>query len=92
MKYEISCKNFNVIFEHRVQIVLRLRFWKFVIWLVKNLQHHKWIYDYMISYADKDRDGDGGISYEEFVDTVTKEYAKVWKWEGEFMIAFINLI
>ena len=46
----------------------------------------------MISYADKDRDGDGGISYEEFVYTVTKEYAKVWKWEGEFMIAFINLI
>jgi hypothetical protein len=29
----------------------------------------------MIDYADKDRDG--GISYEEFVATVTKEYPKV---------------
>jgi Ca2+-binding EF-hand superfamily protein len=31
----------------------------------------------MIDYADKDRDG--GISFEEFVATVTKEYPKVWK-------------
>jgi hypothetical protein len=29
----------------------------------------------MIDYADKDRDG--GISFEEFVATVTKEYPKV---------------
>jgi hypothetical protein len=34
----------------------------------------------MIDYADKDRDG--GISYEEFVATVTKEYPKVWKNRG----------
>ena len=30
----------------------------------------------MIDYADKDRDG--GINYEEFVATVTREYPKVW--------------
>lgn len=30
----------------------------------------------MIDYADKDRDG--GISFEEFVSTVTREYPKVW--------------
>ena len=30
----------------------------------------------MIDYADKDRDG--GISYEEFVATVTRQYPKVW--------------
>jgi|694.fasta_scaffold72946_1 hypothetical protein len=30
----------------------------------------------MIDYADKDRDG--GISFEEFVATVKKEYPKVW--------------
>jgi hypothetical protein len=29
----------------------------------------------MIDYADKDRDG--GISYEEFAATITKEYPKV---------------
>jgi Ca2+-binding EF-hand superfamily protein len=29
----------------------------------------------MIDYADKDRDG--GINFEEFVQTVTKEYPKV---------------
>lgn len=30
----------------------------------------------MIDYADKDRDG--AISYEEFVNVVTKVYPKVW--------------
>ena len=30
----------------------------------------------MIDYADKDRDG--GISFEEFVATVTRQYPKVW--------------
>ena len=30
----------------------------------------------MIDYADKDRDGK--ISYQEFVDVVTKEYPQVW--------------
>ena len=32
--------------------------------------------DQMIDYADKDRDG--GISYEEFVAIVTREFPKVW--------------
>ncbi len=32
--------------------------------------------DQMIDYADKDRDG--GINYDEFVNVVTKEYPKVW--------------
>lgn len=30
----------------------------------------------MIDYADRDRDG--GINYEEFVATVTRQYPKVW--------------
>jgi hypothetical protein len=30
----------------------------------------------MIDYADKDRDG--GINYDEFVNVITKEYPKVW--------------
>ena len=32
--------------------------------------------DQMIDYADRDRDG--GISYEEFVSVVTREFPKVW--------------
>ena len=30
----------------------------------------------MIDYADKDRDG--GINYDEFLNVLTKEYPKIW--------------
>lgn len=33
----------------------------------------------MIDYADKDRDG--GINFEEFVATVTRQYPKVWLYD-----------
>lgn len=39
----------------------------------------------MIDYADKDRDG--GINFEEFVATVTKQYPKVWLYD-----CFENLV
>lgn len=42
----------------------------------------------MIEYADKD--GDGKINYEEFVDIVTKEYPSIWsKWKIYILNKFI---
>lgn len=37
----------------------------------------------MIDYADKDRDG--RISFEEFVEIITKEYPQVWDWASFYI-------
>ena len=44
--------------------------------------------DQMIDYADKDRDG--GISYEEFVTVVTREFPKVWSWWEKIIANVLN--